>query len=450
MNNPRGNLAVVLIVGLAALASIQNGPRAEEMQLAQASPQQQQQAQERARAAAQQQQAARAAQQQAQQAARAAAAQQQAARAAAQQQQAAQAAQQQAARAAAQQQRQAQEQARAAAGAAQQQRQAQEQAARATQQRQAQERAAQQQRQAQEQAARAAQQRQAQEQARAGQERTRVQQQQQLQAQERARVEQQRRAAEQERTRAATDQQRANERRQQANEKQRAVERDAVERRRAEEQQRATERRSAPERFGQQRQPAIGQPLSVGHEQLRQERVRLSEDQRLRLRQAFPVNRDRMTRVQFTRRVGTRIPRSVTLFAVPAAVLAVFPYYRDYRYVIEDDTICVVDPDTYEIVDMLDEGPYTPGLRPQVADLTLTESETAFVLGSIPPDFPQTPLRLRLALGAEIPASVELYEFAPIVLERVPKLSDFRFVVTDDQLVIVAPQDRSVALVLDR
>jgi uncharacterized protein DUF1236 len=436
-----GNLGAALITA-AALASGQNSLRlrAEEsaaVQLAQASPQQQQQAQERARAAAQQQQGARAAQQQAQQAARAAAAQQQAARAAAQQQQAARAAQQQAARAAAQQQRQAQEQARAAATAAQQQR-----AARAAQQRQAQERAGQQQRQVQEQAARAAQQRQTQEQARAAQERARVQPQQQ-QDQERARVEQQRRAAEQERTRAATDQQRANERRQ-------GAEREAVERRRAEEQQRAAERRSAPERFGQPRQPAIGQLLSAKHEQLRQERVRLSGDQRLRLRQAFPVNRDRLTRVQFTRRIGTRIPRSVTLFAVPAAVLAIFPYYRDYRYVVEDDTICVVDPDTYEIVDVLDEGGYTPGFRPQVADLTLTESETAYVLGSIPPDFPQAPLRLRLALGAEIPASVELYEFAPIVLERVTKLSDFRFVVSEDQLVIVAPQDHSVALVLDR
>jgi hypothetical protein len=148
--------------------------------------------------------------------------------------------------------------------------------------------------------------------------------------------------------------------------------------------------------------------------------------------------------------VGTYIPRSVRLFAVPAAVLAIFPYYRDYRYVVEDETICIVDPDTYEIVDVLDEGSYTPGLRPQVAELTLSESEAAFVVGSIPPEFPQTRLRLRLALGVEIPANVELYEFAPVVLDRIPKLSDFRFVVTEDQLVIVAPQDRSVALVLDR
>jgi len=157
-----------------------------------------------------------------------------------------------------------------------------------------------------------------------------------------------------------------------------------------------------------------------------------------------------MTRMQFAKQIGTRIPRSVRLFAVPAAVLAIFPYYRDYRYVVEDDTICIVNPETYEIVDVLDEGPSTPGFAPQVAELALTESEAAFVLGSIPPDFPQAELRLRLALGAELPGHLDLFEFAPIVLERIPKLSDYRFVVTADQLVIVAASDRSVALVLDR
>jgi hypothetical protein len=139
----------------------------------------------------------------------------------------------------------------------------------------------------------------------------------------------------------------------------------------------------------------------------------------------------------------------VRLFAVPAAVLAIFPYYRDYRYVVEEDTICIVDPDTYEIVDVLDEGTFAPS-RPQVAELTLTDRERGLVLDSIPPDFPDVRLRLRLALGAEIPASVELHEFAPLLLDRVPKLRDFRFVVSQDQIVIVAPQDRSIVLVLDR
>jgi hypothetical protein len=287
-------------------------------------------------------------------------------------------------------------------------------------------------------------------------------------------IEQQRRAAEQQRNRAAeqqrnraAEQQRAVERRRAA-EKQRAEERQTRERSRAAEQQRATEQRRAAEqkaaeerRAAEQRRtrergkaysdrPNANQRVSARHEQLRQERAKLTDDQRVRLRRSFTVNRERTTRVHFTRHVGNRIPRSVRLFVVPASVLAIFPYYRDYRYVVEDDTICIVDPETYEIVDVIEEGPHAPGGRPQIAELTLSDRERALVLDSIPPDFPQARLRLRLALGAEIPPSVELNEFAPLVLDQVPKLRSFRFVLTEDELVIVVPQDRSIALVLER
>jgi hypothetical protein len=255
-----------------------------------------------------------------------------------------------------------------------------------------------------------------------------------------------RRAAEQRR---AAQQQRVNEGKRQAD-RQRALDQQAAERRRAAEQQRAAEQKRAPDRVNPALGPGANRSATARHEQLRQERVKLSRDQHVRLRQAFPVNRDRMTRVHFTRRIGTRIPRSVRLFAVPAAVLAIFPYYRDYRYVVEEDAICIVDPATYEIVDVLDEGIYAPGTGPQVAELTLTDAERALVLDSIPPDFPQAGLRLRLALGAEIPVGIELNEFPPLLLDQVPRLRHYRFVVAQDQLVIVAPQERSIALVLDR
>jgi hypothetical protein len=37
-----------------------------------------------------------------------------------------------------------------------------------------------------------------------------------------------------------------------------------------------------------------------------------------------------------------------------------------------------------------------------------------------------------------------------VVLDRVPELRDFRFLVTDEQIVIVEPRDRSILLVIDR
>jgi len=72
------------------------------------------------------------------------------------------------------------------------------------------------------------------------------------------------------------------------------------------------------------------------------------------------------------------------------------------------------------------------------------------VRDSIPRDFPDADVRLRLALGAEIPGDVEIYEFPAIVLDRVSQLRSYRFLVAEGQIVIVDPRDRSIAVVIDR
>jgi hypothetical protein len=270
-------------------------------------------------------------------------------------------------------------------------------------------------------------------------------------------LEQQRRADEQRRgleQRRAAEQQRTRERAQ-AQEQRRAAERQrATERQRTEQSQRAYRPPGAGERAGQgERRAAEKQPENrrAQREQMRQAREQLSPDQRTRLRSAFRTeDRARISKARFRARIGTHVPRTVALFAIPAAVYEIFPYYRDYRYVVLDDTICIVETATYEIVDVIDQGYFAPGTRPQTAELSLSEAERLTVLDGIPPNFPQADLRLRLALGAEIPEDVELYEFAPIVLDNVPKLRDYRFLVSQGQVVIVNPRHHSIALVLDR
>lgn len=52
--------------------------------------------------------------------------------------------------------------------------------------------------------------------------------------------------------------------------------------------------------------------------------------------------------------VGVAVPRSVKLYTVPEDVVVLLPRYRDYRYFyIDDNRICIVDPDTYEIVEII-------------------------------------------------------------------------------------------------
>jgi hypothetical protein len=186
------------------------------------------------------------------------------------------------------------------------------------------------------------------------------------------------------------------------------------------------------------------------HNEIQQARTRLGPEERQKLHSAFDVQKARVSPARFDHHVGKRISRHVHLFRIPTTVFAFFPYYRDYSYFVVDDDICIVDPRTYVVVDVIDAGYWNQG-RPQVAEgLRLSDRQIALVRDSIPADFPVADVRLRLALGAEIPYDVQLHEFAPIVLNEVPQLREYRFLITGDQIVIVHPRDRAIALVIDR
>jgi len=209
--------------------------------------------------------------------------------------------------------------------------------------------------------------------------------------------------------------------------------------------QKAVESRQGRDASGR----GMEQRVAERHNEIQQARTKLGAQDRERLHKAFDFDRARVTRVNFDHHVGGRIPRHVRLFAIPAAVFAFFPYYRDYSYFVVDDEICIVDRESYAVVDVIDRGYWSGGGRPQVAELRLSEREIALVRNSIPPDFPDSGIRLRLALGAEIQDDVQLNEFPVLLSDRVPQLREYRFLVSGDQIVIV-PHNRSIALVVDR
>ncbi len=181
-------------------------------------------------------------------------------------------------------------------------------------------------------------------------------------------------------------------------------------------------------------------------ETIREARTRFTADQRARFRSSF--DRRRVTNVRFSARIGTRIPRSVRLYAIPAAVIGLVPAYSYYRYVYVDDTICIVDPATYEVVDVIEYGSDGPAVIE--ARLELTAAERAILLDSISADFPETDISLRLALGADVPGRVELHTFPDVLVDRVPKLRGYRFVVSDGDVVIVGARSREIQLVVRR
>ena len=85
--------------------------------------------------------------------------------------------------------------------------------------------------------------------------------------------------------------------------------------------------------------------------------VQLSKDQRTRI--STVIGKSSSTarisgRPDFDVRVGVTVPRSVHVAVLPEDVVTVVPQYRGFDYVMVGDQILIIDPNTYEIVAVIE------------------------------------------------------------------------------------------------
>ena len=83
--------------------------------------------------------------------------------------------------------------------------------------------------------------------------------------------------------------------------------------------------------------------------------VKLSSEQHTTMRAAIKQhNAQRLTNVNFSTSVGSRVPRSVHFYPVPEEMVRFYPHWRGYDYFLVGDEIIVVNPRTHEIVAILE------------------------------------------------------------------------------------------------
>jgi hypothetical protein len=99
------------------------------------------------------------------------------------------------------------------------------------------------------------------------------------------------------------------------------------------------------------------------------------------------------------------------------------------------------------IVDVIPAGSQRAD-RPGRTHLTLSQEDMRFIYRTVPKGRTAN-VRVRLALGAEVPRDVELIEFPADVVERVPDVRRYRYIVTENDIVLVDPDDHQVALVIN-
>jgi hypothetical protein len=229
----------------------------------------------------------------------------------------------------------------------------------------------------------------------------------------------------------------------------------SADQRKGDDKQKAADQRKGDDKqkAADQRKGDDKQKSTQGPDQKQEGRVQVSEEKRSGVRDRLRKEGGRVDRVDRTRinvsiNVGSRIPRSVRLHTLPVSIVSFAPAYRGYSYILlEDETICIVDSNTYVIVDVIPAGSQRAD-RPGRTHLTLSQEDMRFIYRTVPKGRTAN-VRVRLALGAEVPRDVELIEFPADVVERVPDVRRYRYIVTENDIVLVDPDDHQVALVIN-
>jgi hypothetical protein len=181
--------------------------------------------------------------------------------------------------------------------------------------------------------------------------------------------------------------------------------------------------------------------------------VQISEEKRSTIHQTILKERNvnRAANVNFSINIGTRVPRSLRLEVPPASVITIVPEYRSYRYFVVDDQICIVEPSSYEIVEVIRVSDRTAGRdsRGSSSALMLTEREKEILLRDVDLRSGSTLALGALTEGAEVPRDVSLRTFSAAVVEQVPKVRDYKYVTAENRLAIVDPRGSKVELVIE-
>jgi hypothetical protein len=80
--------------------------------------------------------------------------------------------------------------------------------------------------------------------------------------------------------------------------------------------------------------------------------VNLSTEQKTKVRTVIreKVKAQPLTNVNFSISVGTRVPRDVRYYPVPAEVVSIYPQWSGYHFILVNDQIVIIDPASFEIV----------------------------------------------------------------------------------------------------
>jgi hypothetical protein len=157
--------------------------------------------------------------------------------------------------------------------------------------------------------------------------------------------------------------------------------------------------------------------------------------------------------------VGVVVPRSIRLYDVPAEIVEIYPGFRGYKFIVVEDEIVIIEPRTRKIVTTIAReggrtvsrttrsttGTAAAGARVQFRPEQIETIRT--VVLREPACRYET--RIDFTIGLPLPRTVEICEFPDAILAAVPEIRQYRYVVHDDDIVIVDPEEHRIVHVID-
>ncbi|MBJ6128438.1 DUF1236 domain-containing protein [Microvirga splendida] len=148
--------------------------------------------------------------------------------------------------------------------------------------------------------------------------------------------------------------------------------------------------------------------------------------------------------VSFSVSVGVNVPQDLGLHPVPADVVEIVPAYREYRYMVVEDQIVIVNPKTRKVVEVIEQGSTTAsiGASQGSGSLSLSQEEETTVIKTLRSDVSGV-----FREGATMPQCVELRPIPSSV--DVPELRSYRYVLVEDSVILVEPDSRRIVKILE-
>ena len=224
----------------------------------------------------------------------------------------------------------------------------------------------------------------------------------------------------------------------------------------------AAESRRSSETVGAERGRAAGDRSATTERSARGE-VSLSSEQREQVSARFATRIDSMnvrsvSRSSLSVSVGATVPSSIRLYAVPSDVVAIYPRFRGHQFVVVEDEIVIIEPRTRRIVTTI---PRSGGAQASRTSRTTTGAADSGARIRLSPEQRQVirtivvqepacryEQRIDFFIGIPLPSTTKVCEFPERIISEVPEVRRYRYVVRDEEVVVVDPDERRVIEVI--